>query len=117
MKIISKALKQLGEEKYYLKHLQIINQLLPVTMTNKETEVLAAFLSLGGDIVKKDRFGTTARKIVMDKLSLSPGGLGNYMKQLNNKGFIFKNEYNVFEVRDFLFPEEDNQGYQIKISK
>ena len=117
MKIISKALKDLGNEEYYLKHLQIVNQLLPVKMTNKETEVLAAFLSLGGDIVKKDRFGTTARKIVMENLGISAGGLGNYMKILNDKGFIFKNEYNVFEVRPFLLPEEDNQGYQIKISK
>ena len=77
----------LTRDKYYMKHLSIINPLLPVSLTPKEIEVLAAFMALKGDIAN-DRFGTTARKLVMDKLSLSLSGLGNYLKSLKDKRFI-----------------------------
>lgn len=117
MKIIQKVLRNLSAEVYNQKHLQIINQFLPIQMTEKEVEVLAAFMALDGDIAKKDRFGTTPRKIVMEKLGISPGGLGNYLKSLRDKNYIFKNEYNVLQIRDFLLPEESAQGYQFKIQK
>lgn len=117
MKIIARELKTLSEEEYYKKHLQIINPLLPKQLTQKELEVLAGFMALDGDIVKKDRFGTTARKIIKDRLSLSDGGLGNYLKALKEKSFIFKNEFNVLEAQSMLFPEKDWQGYQFKIVK
>lgn len=117
MKVIRKSLSDLSEKDYYNKHLQIINQILPVQMTNKEVEVLASFMSLGGDIIKKDRLGTTARKIVMNQLSISPGGLGNYLKSLKNKGFIFYNDFNVLVIKEILFPEKERQGYQFKIEQ
>ena len=49
MSIIRKALK-LKKEEFYKKHLLIINHILPVQMTNKEAEVLAAFMSLEGEL-------------------------------------------------------------------
>jgi hypothetical protein len=117
MKVISYQLNNLSEEEYYIKHLQIINQLLPVSITNKELEVLAAFMALDGNVVKKDRFGTTARKLIKEKLNLSDGGLGNYLKALRKKKFIHYNEFNVLEANKYLFPEQDSQGYNIKINK
>ena len=79
MAIIRKALK-LKKEEYFKKHLLIINHILPVQMTNKEAEVLAAFMSLEGELAN-DPFSTSGRKIVMRKLNIKPGGLGNYLEK------------------------------------
>ncbi len=119
MNVIGKILKGLGNENYYIKHLQIINPLLPdiSRMTDKEVEVLASFMSLSGDLVNKNRFGTSARKEVMSRLKISPGGLGNYLKAFRDKQVVFKNDYGVLELQAFLIPEDNGQGYKIKIEK
>lgn len=117
MDVIAKQLNNLSEDEYYIKHLQIINQFLPVYMTQKEIEVLGSFMALDGDIVEEDRFGTTARKIIKKKLKLSDGGLGNYLKALKEKELIIKNEKNVLEARAMLFPSSMSQGYKFKITR
>lgn len=114
MKIIRKILS-LNREEYFKKHLYIINHLLPVQMTNKEVEVLAAFISLEGDIAK-DPFGTSGRKIVREKVKVSPGGLGNYLDQLKTKGFILEKE-GVLAVLPTLCPEREEQFYQFVLKK
>lgn len=113
MDIIKKALR-LSKEDYYKKHLLIINHLLPVQMTPKEAEVLAAFMSLEGDIAE-DPFGTTGRKIVRAKVGISAGGLGNYLDQLKTKGFISISGKGSFEILTFLVPEQNEQKYQFKL--
>ena len=119
MKIIGKQLKNLTNEEYYIKHLEIVNPLLPNAsrMTDKELRVLACFMSLNGDLVNKNRFNTIARKEVMNKLGISSGGLGNYLKAFKDKNLIFKNEYDVLEITEFLIPQEESQGYKILITK
>jgi len=106
--VIKKVLK-LSQEEYYTKHLEIINNFLPVTMTPKEIEVLANFMSLQGDIAT-DRFGTTAKKIVRSKMGLSVAGISNYMKSLKAKGFI--TDSNILPI---LFPENGTQLYNFKL--
>lgn len=114
MRIIKKLLK-LGRLDYYKKHLFIINYILPVQMTPKEIEVLAAFMSLEGDIVK-DSFGSSGRKIVMDKLNIQPGGLGNYLSQLKDKGFIIENkDTKELSILPILIPNNKEQIYQFKL--
>ena len=100
----------LTRDAYYNKHLAIINPLLPISLTPKEIEVLAGFMALKGDIAN-DRFGTTARKLIMDKLSLSLSGLGNYLKSLKDKGFIKQDN----TILPLLFPEEKQQMYEFKL--
>lgn len=112
MNIIKKVLK-LDKEEYYKKHLLIINHILPVQMTPKEAEVLAAFMSLEGDIAK-DPFGTSGRKLVRQKLGISAGGLGNYLDQLKKKSFIVEKE-RVLTILPLLIPERNFQGYQFKL--
>jgi hypothetical protein len=109
METIKKQLK-LGEQKYYQKHLEIINNFLPVTITPKEIEVLSNFMILKGDI-SNDRFGTSARKMVMNKMNLSVAGISNYIKVLKQKGFI-NDEYKILNI---LYPEPDKQSYNFKI--
>ena len=62
MKIICKT-KKLNEKKYYETHLSLVNALLPIKMTPMEITVLSRFMLLKGDIAKQ-RFGSTARKMV-----------------------------------------------------
>lgn len=116
MKILKNTKYGLGN-KYYKQHLSIINPIIGMKMTSKEIDVLSAFMALPDDLVKKHRFGTTARKIVMETLELSPGGLGNYLNSLNKKDLIFKNDYDVYEIRPFLIPENEVQEYNFIIGK
>lgn len=112
MNIIRKTLN-LTQEEYYEKHLLIINHILPIQMTPKEAKVLAAFMSLDGDIAE-DPFGTSGRKIVKRKLKISSGGLGNYLDQLKKKGFISVIGKNL-KMLPILKPNRENQGYQFKL--
>ena len=110
MKVISKSIS-LDSYNYYKKHLYIINPLLPIQLTDKEIEVLASFMSLTGDL-SKDPFSTTGRKIVMERLSLSAGGLSNYLRQLKEKGFLVDNK-----IIPILIPENSVQLYSFKLIK
>ena len=118
MKIIQRELK-VNVETYYKLHLEIINSVIPVKMTDKEIEVLASFMSLDSSITEDDMFNSFARKKVKEKLNnMSAGGLGNHLKSLIDKGFLNKKEItNRISIKEFLIPEENNQGYQFKLVK
>ncbi len=109
MEIIKKKLN-LVEDDYYKKHLQLINPILPQHLTPKEIEVLAAFMALKGDI-EANRFGTTARKFVMEKIGISYAGLSNYLASLKGKGFI-----NGETILPILFPNPSSQQYYFKLN-
>lgn len=117
MNIIRFSIKELSNYDYCVTHLKIINHFLPAQITKKEIEVLACFMSLSGDLIDKDRFGTQARKEIMSKLGISSGGLGNHLKALQDKGFIYAKD-KVLQINDHLMPSQNRtQGYQFKISK
>lgn len=114
MSIIRKTLK-LKKEDFYKKHLLIINHILPVQMTNKEAEVLACFMSLEGDLAN-DPFSTSGRKIVMRKLNIKPGGLGNYLDAFKRKGFVLENKTSKdLRIIPILIPNKETQLYQFKL--
>lgn len=114
MEIIRKALL-LDKSNYYQTHLNIINCILPVKMTPKEIEVLAAFMSLEGDIAQY-KFGPSARKIVMAETELSPAGLSNFIKQLTTKGFLTRTG-DMTVILPLLVPEHTDQWYQFKLTR
>ncbi len=117
MKIIQFKQK-LKSYDYCRVHLSIVNSLLPVHLSNKETEVLACFLSLPKEIVVDDYFNTTARSKVMEMAQLKSGGLSNYINSLLKKGFLEKNPITKrITIQDFLLPEEEKQGYQLQLIK
>ena len=115
MEILRKKLR-LDKNQYYTTHLSIMNVFLPVKMTPKEIEVLANFMSLEGDIAE-DRFGTSARKIVMQEMKIKPGGLGNYFDTLQKKGFLLKDTEKKFTIFHMLYPEPNVQGYEFQLLK
>lgn len=117
MQEIRKLLK-LNKNDYYKVHLSLINAVLPVKMTPKEIEVLAAFMGLEGDLARY-RFGPSARKIVMQQLQLSPAGLSNFIGStgsLTEKGFIIK-KTDIIEIFPLLIPKPDEQIYIFKLQK
>lgn len=117
MKPIQKVLI-LDEYKYYEKHLSIVSCLLPTNLTQKETEVLASFLSLDPIIIDEEVFNPISRKKVMEKMNLKPGGLSNYLKSMVDKKVLIKNPITKsLKIQPFLLPTEPIQGYQIKIKK
>ena len=114
MKVIQKALR-VGEE-YYVTHLTVINPFLNIKLSSKEIEVLAAFMEIKGELVEDDRFNTIVRKKVRDKLGLSSAGLSNYLKTMQEKGHLIKNEFSHrITIAEYLIPSEGGQGYQFKI--
>ena len=122
MKVITNVLK-VGKYDYYIKHLEIINILLPEDsfpekLSTKEIEVLAAFMSQDNSLIEEDMFNGVVRKKVMDKTHLKPGGLGNHLKKMIEKKFLIKNELTKrIVLKSFLFPVDNHQGYRIKIVK
>lgn len=106
--IIRKTLS-LVQEDYYPRHLAIINPLLPQHLTPREIGVLACFMGLNGSIAE-DRFGTTARKFVMETMGLTLQGLSNHLKSLKDKKFIKGNV-----ILPMLFPDKGEQQYSFKL--
>ena len=115
MKVIQQVFN-LDREKYYVTHLSIFNTILPAKLTDKELEVLSAFMSLDETITQENMFNSEARKRVMKKLNLQPAGLSNHLGAMITKGFLVKNDVTkLITIKQFLLPEKDGQGYQIKI--
>ena len=117
MNIIRKSF-ELNPKDYYVKHISIVNAVLTNSLTNKEIEVLASFMVADSKLTEDDRFNTLVRKQVMKDLSLSPGGLGNYLKSMIKKGFLNKSKItNRITILEYLMPDNTGQGYQFKLIK
>jgi hypothetical protein len=112
MQQIKKLLK-LGRLDYYETHLSLINCVLPVKLTPMEITVLAAFMSLEGDIAEY-RFGPSAKKLIMNRLNLKPSGLSNYLKQLKDKEALTERG-DVIHILPILHPEKDQQDYMFRL--
>jgi hypothetical protein len=122
MQVITNVLK-VGKYDYYVKHLEILNIVLPETafpkkLSSKEIQVLGAFMSQDKNLIEEDMFNGVVRKKVMDTLHLKPGGLGNHLKKMIEKKFLSKNELTKkIILKPFLFPVDTQQGYRIKLVK
>lgn len=108
-----KKLLRLPKPEYYQTHLSLINPILPVKMTPKEIEVLAAFMGLEGDI-SQYRFGPSAKKLVMREVGITPAGLSNYLRTLTDKKFLIKTG-DITTILPILYPEEGEQFYKFKL--
>lgn len=98
---------------YYQTHLSIVNCLLPSKITNKEIEILSLFMCFDG-ILEDDRFGTTAKKMIRERLALSHQGLSNYITSLTKKKLLsIENE--KIKILPILHPNRDEQSYMIKL--
>ena len=74
-------------------YLKLINVILPEPLTQKEIEVLSAFMELKGDLVESNRFGTEARRLIRNKFGFKThSNIDNYIKYFRTKGILVKNE-------------------------
>lgn len=118
MKEIKKVVR-LNKMDYYETHLSLINCVFPkeIRMTPMEIKVIAAFMSLEGDVAKF-RFGPTAKKIVMHSVKpekpLSPAGMSNYITSLTSKGFLVETG-DMIEIHPLLMLENKEQVYMFKL--
>lgn len=118
MRIIKKEIT-VPAEKYHSVHLNMINPMLPVQLSEKEIAVLSSFMSLDYEIIKDDMFNTLARKLVKEKLEdMSSSSLSNHIRSLLTKGYLSKDAITGrITLKKFLIPEDDWQGYMFKITK
>lgn len=102
-----KQLIKLNKFEYYKKHFLIVNNLLPIKMTDKEIDVVSIYLS------SNDK--SFNRKEIKQKLNLSDQSLSNYITSLLKKNVLYKDDNNVLHLKEFLIPDNDYQEYQIII--
>lgn len=112
-----KKLLQLEGTEYYRKHLEIISSVTPINLTDKEMDVLSQFMGAPSSIIEGDRFNTLVRKLVMKKLKLSSGGLGNYLNSMIKKSVIIKSRTGKLSINPSLMPEGRDQLYQFRLLK
>ena len=78
---------------FYPKYLKLINVILPQPLTQKEIEVVSAFMELKGDLVESNRFGTEARRLIRNKFGFKThSNIDNYIKYFKTKGILVKND-------------------------
>ena len=113
--ILSKKL-ELKEQNYFRAHIYILNALLPsMNLSNKEIEVLAAFMSFDGTL-EKDRFSTTGKKMAKDILNMSTQSIWTYIKSLKEKNIIYVKPNGVWDIKPSLLPiNRKTQSYSIKL--
>lgn len=114
MNELKKALT-LPKFSYYETHLSLVNCLLPKSrkMTDREIEVLAAFMLIRGDL-ENDRFGTTARKMIREKLKMTPQNLSNFLGTLKEKKLLLE-VGDMLEIWPILIPQKEQQFYQFRL--
>ena len=83
MQIITNVVK-VDSYDYYVKHLEILNVMLPEKLSQKEVEVLAAFMDQDKSLIEDDMFNGVVRKKVMDKLSLKQQSIHTPSSLLDN---------------------------------
>lgn len=105
---------KLNKVAYYATHLAIINAFLPVKLTEREMQVIARVMSFEGEMAQ-DKFGTSARKILKTDLSMSDGGLGNFLKSMRDKRVIRENPEGKLDIHPILRNNPIEQVYNFKL--
>ena len=103
MRKVSKVVN-LSSNEYYRVHLQLINPVLPVKLSDKELDVLSYFLMFGN-------LSKESRKVIREKLGMSFGSLTNHIRHLKEKGFILDGD----ELNSVIVPDSNSQEYIFKL--
>ena len=111
---VQKTIRKSGRE-YYETHLHLINPLLEHSLTPTEIVVLSAFMSDVSEIATIDRFHREVRKKVKRDLEISNGGLSNYLRAFKDKEIVQEGSNGLLYIKEFLYPEKDQQFYQYKL--
>lgn len=114
MGILQKTYVAKTKVEYFKQHLNIVQAVLPISLTKKEIDILANFMALEG----KDAvfpFVGKSRKKVREQVGMSVASLGNYLSVLKDKEAIIEDEDGDLYINPILIAELPTQGYQFKI--
>jgi hypothetical protein len=107
--MIAKKSKELSLKQFYKEFLRHTSNSLPAhkRITDMELEVLTEFWILEGDLIKKDRFSTTAKRAIREEFGFKNySNLENYITKLIEKGYLIKSEKRVSIKPSFDLPKE-----------
>lgn len=110
----------LPREEYYVKHLEVLNVILPEKLTGKEIQILSSFMSLPLSMVEDDRFNTLARKQVKKHCEISDASLSNHLGNMIEKKFLFRSQItNKITINELILAGDSGQAYTIlfKVAK
>tara|TARA_Y100001973_G_C5203658_1_gene339746 strand:+ start:1590 stop:1961 length:372 start_codon:yes stop_codon:yes gene_type:complete len=114
---MAKRVKQeiINRKDFYPKYLKLINVILPKPLTQREIDVLSAFMELKGDIVSDERFGTQARKLVREKFNFKKhSNIDNYIKYFKTKGVVIKDqETKKLKINPRISINEKQKGLEL----
>ena len=107
--MIAKKSKELSLKQFYKEFLRHTSNSLPAhkRITDMELEVLTEFWILEGDLIKKDRFSTTAKRAIREEFGFKNySNLENYITKLIEKGYLIKGDKKVSIKPSFDLPKE-----------
>ena len=103
--------QNISRKNFYPQYLKLINVILPEPLTQKEIDILSAFMELEGDIANNDRFGTQARRLVRERFMFkSNSNLDNYIKYFKRKGVLYIDDSGILQVVDSInIPKKEKE--------
>lgn len=118
MKNFKKRLECNTAVEYYAAHWKIVNGIFDLDLTPRELDLLANFLAQRAD---EHTFDSTSRRIVMQRLGLSPSFISNYLKKLVEKNILIREEDTSgvmrTKIHPMFIPGESLQDYTIRIER
>lgn len=100
--MIIRMRKEVSLSKFYMHFLMHTSLNLPShrQLTERQMEVLTEFWLLEGSIVDKNRFCSSAKRMIRDKFNYKNySNLDNFINALEQKGFIYRNEDGNLEIK------------------
>jgi hypothetical protein len=91
--MIARRSKELNLKQFYKEFLRHTSNSFPAhrRITDMELEILTEFWILEGDLIRKDRFSTTAKRAVREEFGFKNySNLENYITKLIEKGYLIK---------------------------
>lgn len=109
-----KSFTFLASSDYTKLYIRIYEAISGQTLTPREIDVLAAFLSFDGYVAKISRFSRSFRKQVMKDLKMSPAQMSNILTDLQKKEVLLKDEAGELYVDPVYVPPAD--GIEINLT-
>lgn len=97
---------------YRVKHLRLVEELLPVRLTAAERELLAALLGEP----RGNPLGGGSRARVKARLGLTKQTFSNRLKGLLEKGYVYADPGSgLLLIREYLYPGDGAQAYRVQL--
>ncbi len=114
--MIKKVIYKAGID-YYKAHLEVINPLLPIGLTNKEIDVLSFLMKFNSELKGKlDGLEEDVYRLYLRKeLGMTSAALYNHIDRLVAKGAI--EDRDTGAINSILLPNDNSEEYYIKIIK